>query len=432
MKKAVIFLVVLLLLGGGYYLIKPKSAQIPIQDDLTRTEIVEKGMIQDMVSTTGKVIPNREIAIKCKASGTIVNAPFLANDRIKKGDLLLGLDPIDEERNVKQAEIDLSSSEAKLVEAKQNLKVQEETVQVAKDRAVAGVKSAEAKNKDEKAKAERMQELLKKKLVSQEEYDTAATSAVQSEVNLENAKIQLDEVKIQEMQIGIKRESVKLAEAEVEQDKIALTIAQRRLNETKVYAPVDAVISDTTAQIGKIISSGITNVGGGTTVMTLCDLSQIFLQATVDESDVGRLKVDQIAKIAVSAYPRKEFTGKIITIATKGRNVSNVVTFEVKIEVLSENKILLKPEMTSTIDIVISNKDNAIIVPSEAITMTDLAAGYVIMKDQENKPIKHPVRIGLANTKMTEIIEGLAEGDIITVTNTGRRMEPRRFGPPPM
>ena len=393
----------------------------------------KKGPVNDIIATTGKVIPNREIAIKCKASGTIIQVPFLVNDTVKKSDLLLEIDPIDEERNVHQANIDLDSSKAKLAQAKQNLKVAEETIQVEKDKAATNLKSSQAKNADAKARVERMKELLKKKLVSQEEYDTTATSAVQAEVDLDNARIQLEDVKIQEMQLVVKRESVNLAEAEVEQDQIAQAIAQRRLSETKVFAPVDAVISDSTAQVGKIISSGITNVGGGTTIMTLCDLSQIFVQAFLDESDIGRAKVEQSVRITATSYPGVEFEGKIITIATKGKNVSNVVTFEVKIEVVSENKTMLKPEMTTNVDIVASKKESVITVPTTALTPRG-RDNLVMVVGKDNKPAYRPVKIGIKDKRKVEVLEGLAEGEIISVTKAEflKGANTRSgFGPPP-
>ena len=390
MKKFVLFIIVLILAVSGYYY-KVRPAKGLTEEKAPETVKVTKGSIKKAVSTTGKVTSNRDIEIKCKASGEIINLPFNISDRVKKGDLLLEIDPIDEQRNVKQAEITLSSSQARLAQSKQNLEVAEKTVLVEKDRANSNLKSAEAKFKDEKSKSGRMNELLKKKLISQEEFDAASTAAIQAEVALENAKIQLDDVKIQELQLVVKREEVKLSEAQVSKDQINLAINQRRLDETKIYAPIDSVVADRAVQIGQIIASGVSNVGGGTTTMTLCDLSQIFILASVDESDIGEINVAQTTSITADAYPNKTFTGKVISIATKGKNVSNVVTFEVKIEVVSDNKILLKPEMTTNVDIIAASKEETLLVPVEAVVSKGRKE-FVFVAGENKALVERPVK----------------------------------------
>src|SRR5439155_4332181 len=112
-------------------------------------------------------------------------------------------------------------------------------------------------------------------------------------------------------------------------DKVALANARQQRDYTTVTAPMDGVVSALNVQIGVIIASGITNVAGGTTIMTLSDLSHVFVLASVDESDIGTIVVDQPAIITVDAYPGRQFKGKVVRIATKGVNVTNVVTFEV-------------------------------------------------------------------------------------------------------
>ena len=122
-----------------------------------------------------------------------------------------------------------------------------------------------------------MKQLFDKNLASQEDYDTAATAATQAETNLEAATVKMQELKSQEQALEIQRQNVKLAEAQVEADKIARDIAKDRVDDTKVVSPMDGVVAVRNVQIGQIIASGVSNVGGGTTVLTLSDLSQIFV-----------------------------------------------------------------------------------------------------------------------------------------------------------
>jgi len=163
--------------------------------------------------------------------------------------------------------------------------------------------------------------------------------------------------------------------------------ARQKLQETKVYAPIDGVVTTRPAQIGTIVSSGITNFGGGTSVMTVVDLSRLFVLAPVDEADIGKVRKDQKVTITCDAYPDKKFEGKILRIAAKGTNTQNVVTFDVKIEVLGEGKELLKPEMTTDVEIVVAEKKDVVRVPSEAVRTKEVSGEEG--KEKEKKKVKY-------------------------------------------
>ena len=180
---------------------------------------------------------------------------------------------------------------------------------------------------------------------------------MQAKTSLDTIRIQLEELEIRKFQLEVKRQEIQLSKDQVERDTVNRDIAKRRLDETKVYSPIDGVVVDKQVQIGQIISSGITNIGGGTTIMTVSDLSRIFVYASVDESDIGKVEVGQKADITVDAFPEARFTGEVQIISPQGVNESNVVTFELKIEVISDNKTLLKPEMTANVEIVAAQKE---------------------------------------------------------------------------
>jgi len=271
-----------------------------------------------------------------------------------------------------------------------------------------------AQARDASTKAERRKELLYQKLGSQEDYDTAQTANLQAQAAWDNTKVATEELKQQEMSLELKRQDVKLAEAQVKNDQINLDNANQRLADTKVIAPMDGVISALTVQKGQIISSGITNVGGGTTIMTLSDLSHVFVLATVDESDIGRIAPDQAVKITADAFPGEKFQGKVVRVATKGVNVSNVVTFEVKIEVTSDNKKLLKPQMTANVEVITANRKNVLTIPTQAITRKDgkLHASVVGPGGTADKV----VTVGLTDGVNYEVTSGLNEGDAVVLT----------------
>ena len=299
---------------------------------------VERGPITMAVSTTGRVVANLDVEIKCKASGEVIALPRDVSDEVKEGELLVELDPVAEERRVKRAEVALSAAGARLEQARQNLIIAERSLATEKRRAAAALVSAEARAEDLRAKAGRAEQLMEKNLSSREEHDTAQTAAVAAEAELENSRLRAEDLKTQELALEIKRQEVRTCEAQAESEEIALAEAQQRLKDTKVYAPISGVVSTRNVEIGQIVSSGINNIGGGTTLLTVSDLSRTYVLAAVDESDIGKAKVGQAVRITADAYPQKTFRGRVARIATRGESTSNVVTFEVKIEVFGQER----------------------------------------------------------------------------------------------
>jgi HlyD family secretion protein len=479
-KKLLVLLVVLGVLGGGgYYYWSTRQALAKASAPKVPTATVERGAIRLAVASTGRVVANLEVDIKCKASGEIVRLPFDISEAVKKGELLVELDPVDEERRVKLAEADLAaavarheqakqaltvaerdlatatedaavalkSAQAKAEQAKQNLAIAEQNLVTTTQRAQAALRSAQVKAQDAAAKAVRVKTLLEKKLASQEDCDTAVTAEASARTELANAEAAVKDLDAAKLAIEAKRQDVTLAEAAVESAKIAikkldtarlalemkrqevalaaaqaesqridLSLAQRSRDDTKVMAPMDGVVSDRKVQIGQIISSAISNVGGGTTVLTLADLSRIFVLATVDESSIVGVKPDQRAMIMADAHQGKRFPGKVVRIAPKGVNASNVVTFEVKIEVLGPNKTLLRPEMTANVEIVIEEKESVLRVPSEAVTRR--RREWIAMAvGPDGTAQERVVEVGIQSSadNQVEIIKGLSEGETVQV-----------------
>lgn len=412
-KKLIVVLVIAGVVAVFLYL-RGGEEGAPEAAPETTTVKVERGSIVMKVSTTGRAVANLDVDIKCKASGEVMKLAFDVSDSVKKGDLLVELDPVDEERIVKQTQISLSASEARLSKARQNLKIARNDREAEKKRADAALKSAMARAQDAQAKFERVRQLLEKKLASQEECDTARAASLQAVAELVSAQVRVEEVKTQELALELKRQDVTLAAAQVESDKISLSISQQRLKDTKVYAPIDGIVSARNVQIGQIISSGISNVGGGTTVLTLSDLSRLFVFASVDESDIGKVKVNQPATITADAYPGESFAGRIVRIATRGVATSNVVTFEVRIEVLGEKKQLLKPEMTANIEIIADREEDALLVPVEAVFRMR-GKRFATVQKADGATEEREVQVGITDGVNMAIASGLTEGEAVVV-----------------
>jgi HlyD family secretion protein len=502
MNKWIIILASLVVLGGvgGFAYVKFNGSGQDAAKVSTAKAKIDR--IKMTVSPTGLVAAMLDIDVKCKASGQVIrmpkhgpvgstqsdeaaspsttapdssvlsyNEPMLeVSDVVKKGQLLVKLDPIDMVRIRDQAKVQLDVSRAKRVIAENNLEICRQTWDTDKRRADSALAAAVVAAADAHAKSARQESLLVKEMAAKEDVETARTAATQADTTLDGSRVKLRELETQKLNVALREQDLNQAVAAVQNDQINLAIAEDRLADTTIYAPRDGTVSVCTVQIGTIITSAISNVGGGTTVLTLSDLSRIFVLASVDESEVGRVAVGQKVAITADAFKGEKFAGKVTRVATRGANTSNVVTFEVQIEVLSPNKSLLKPTMTANVEITTDEKDAALVVPADALfskTASDsgqarqgggaASAGsqdgpttqpkatsrgsragsgggkYITVINAAGEQEDRKVKVGLNNGVMAEILDGLKENeDVVVRRNADSKWNAsqQRGGPP--
>lgn len=431
-KNLIIVLIVLLAAGGGlwYWSSRAKSSTTATP---TPTAKIERGPVRQVVTSTGKIVSNLDVEIKCKASGEIVKLPFDISQPVKKGDLLLELDPRDEQQRVRQAEATVRASQARLINARESLALADETLKTDRQRADSTLSAAQARAQDARAKAERTRELQAKKLASLEEAETAETAVTQADAEAENAATAIEELKNQARTLEQARQQIRIAEAQVDNDQVSLDLARQRLAETRVVSPLDGVVTQRAVQIGQIISSGISNVGGGTTALVVSDLSRIFVLAAVDESDIGQVRPGQRVKVTVDAFRNREFTGEVVRISPRGVNVSNVVTFEVKIEVTARDKDLLRPEMTANVEVLIDERPDALLAPADALFRRG-GKTWVTLQAADGTRTDREVGAGISDGRSTEIVSGLTAGETVLVQGADSKWsgQGQRPGGPPM
>jgi len=320
---------------------------------------VEYGTFNMMVSASGVVKPIDRVEIKSKASGAIEELPIEVGDFVKKGNLIARLDQKDERAEVEQAKANLAIAEAELKQAQHNY--------------------------------DRRDQLFQKGLLSEEELG-------QIELTLATAK-------------------AKLVSA-----KTALERANERFAESIVRAPINGIILQKYVEEGQIIASGVNNVSGGTPIVDIADMRSVYIEAGVDEIDIGKIKPGQLTTIIADAYPMLKFKGKIVRIAPEARVEQNVTLFDVIIEVENtEGK--LNSGMNATVEITIINKENTLLVPTIALQLTADPGKHnirtaLLKLGNDFKP--QEIEIGLSNFKQTEVLSGLKEGDIVGVAMTSR------------
>ena len=352
-----------------------RTAQGADENKGPMTAKVERGDLRVSVEATGAVASNKDVDIKCRASGEVQILPYDISWEAKPGAQLLGLDNRDEVQALDQVNAALDSDAARVSEAQLTWEQAKLNLVTTKQRDEAALASAQAQATDSASKAKRTGELFAQNLASKEDLETAQTTAALAAANVQTAKAALAELDQQKIAVEVKQHDIDLAKAQQKQDTVRAAIAQQAVDYCTVNAPPMPdnptgvwTVSALSVQIGTLVQSGTSNVSGGSAVMTLSDLSHIFVLATVDESDIGHVAVDQDVRITADSFKGIEFRGKVVRIATKGVSTNNVVTFEVKVEVLSKNRLLLKPMMTANVVIVSAERKDAILVPMQAVS----------------------------------------------------------------
>jgi HlyD family secretion protein len=418
-KKPLIITIVLVVVASLLWeALRPAQDAEKTEETKIRTAVARIWPLKVVVDATGRVVPEREVEIKCKASGEITKLPVQVSQPVKQGDLLVQLDPADEDRAVKREQDALTVSRAKVAQARLNLSIAERDYISEQTRARSAEKSAKAKAQEFAAKLSRISTLFDKKIASQEELDGAKSANAAAQAEWQSAQAQVLDLESKKAQVESRRQEISIAVAQAEADQLTLSDAEQRLADTKVLAPIDGVVASRHVQIGQIIASGINNVGGGTTVMTIDDLTHIYVLVSVDESDVGRVAVGQPARITVDAFPDQVFKGETVQVATKGVNTSNVVTFEVKVEVTGDNRTLLKPEMTANVSIVTKDKLDSLLVPVTALERKK-GLSWLTILNKDGSTTRRLVTIGDSNSEFVEILKGVEVGEKVVLTPEG-------------
>jgi HlyD family secretion protein len=348
------------------------------QTTFYKKENISQKKLELSIEASGIIEAISAVEIKSKASGEILLLGAEVGDFVKKGSILGQIDQRTPKNILDQSKSDLEASKVRLQNAE--------------------------------AQFERGQELHSKGSISdkdfediQENYAQAKSTLVRTEVSFENAKIALDD--------------------------------------TLVKSPVSGTIISRPVEVGQVISSPTSAVGGGTILMTMADLSKVRVRALVDEIDVGKVSIGQVVSIKVAAYRDKEFFGTVTKIEPQAKIEQNVTTFPVLIDIDNKDNLLLLG-MNTDVVIEVLNKEVSMSVPTMSLrTRADIysAAGilnipkqkvdsflankvkgenfnkFIVIKDSNNGPELQWVSIGESDLQNVEILTGLLENDIVFI-----------------
>ena len=330
------------------------------------------------VEASGVVEAISSVEIKSKASGEILFLGAEIGDYVSKGSVLARIDQRTPKNNLEQAAADLDVATVRLENAES---------QFVRSNALHKEGSISDKTFED----------------AQEAYSSAKALYVRSTVFLENAKIALDD--------------------------------------TLVKSPIDGTIISRAAEVGQVISSPTSAIGGGTLLMEMADLNKVRVRALVDEIDIGKISVGQEVTLKVSAYRDRKFTGIVSKIEPQSQEDQNVTTFPVLIEIDNTENLLLLG-MNTDVEIEILNEKVALALPAASLrTRKDIQMvaslmgindeeiasflkkkiigegfdSFIVLKETTQGPKLVWVKIGKTDLNHVEVISGLNKDDIVYV-----------------
>jgi HlyD family secretion protein len=380
-------IVALLLLAGVIVFggILGKAKPIPPEKIVT----AERGDIARSVVARGKIEPLSKVEVKSKANGITKALLVDVGDRVTEGQILAELDKEDLEAQVREAKATRDGEEANLHAAI----------------------AAEAKAKIEAANPElefarrdfaRAQELFNQKIASQQQLDDASRA-----FEVSKNRQQLLDATVQTAGAQVEQARARVAAA-----KAALDRAEETLRYATIRAPIAGLVLTRSTELGDAVSS-ILNMGSAATlIMTLGDVSSVYIKGEVDEADIGKAACGQHVRTKVEAYPTESFDGVVKRIAPMGKELNNVTTFEVRVSISNQQGKLLA-NMTANAEIVLEERKNVLLIP-EAALVYDKDKNVSVQRLDPTVKLgwrKLPLKIGISHGQRAEVLEGLKESD---------------------
>jgi HlyD family secretion protein len=277
---------------------------------------VERRDIVVSARASGALQPDTTVEVKSKASGEILEIRVETGSLVRRGDLLIQVDPRTARNTLAQAEADLEVAKAKLTNAL--------------------------------AQKNRSDELFASRAVTETEHDQAMLDYANAKAAVIGATVAVENAKIQ-------------------------------LEDTDVRSPITGTVIEKSVERGQVISSPTRDVGGGTVLLRMADLNLVQVKTLVDETDIGKIQRGQRATVTVDAYPNRPFEGAVLKIEPLATTQQNVTMFPVLVRIQNREG-LLRPGMNTDVEIHVGRRDGVLTVPVTALrTQRDVSSAAEVL-----------------------------------------------------
>lgn len=268
-----------------------------------QSAVVERRDLRVTAEATGLIEPITSVEVKSKASGEVLRLYVQTGDRVPQGALLAEIDPRDVRNAYNQAVADLEVAKARVEIAEANL--------------------------------ERSRDLFESQVITRQEFEAAKLEYANAQATLVKAQTNLE-------------------------------LAEQRLGDVTIRAPIAGTILQKNVEEGQVIQSAAQNISGGTTLFIMADLARMQVRTLVDETDMGRIVAGQPARVSVEAFPGRTFSGQVEKIEPQAVVQQNITMFPVIVH-LDNREGLLRPGMNAEVEILIAERPGVLTAPNNAI-----------------------------------------------------------------
>jgi HlyD family secretion protein len=423
-----VVLVAAAVVGANLYFKKDKGLTVS-------TEVVKARDLESIVAASGKIQPKRLVQISADTPGRVVNLAVNEGDRIKKGQLLLQIDP-------KSLRTRVDSNAASLGAAQASLGAAQASIEQIKQ----SIESAKVQLEQARLTLTRQQDLWRQQLTTREALERAETDVKAAQSSLQEREKQL---------IG-QQSQVSAQTSRIAQERAVLESARYDLSKNTISSPIDGIVTRRNIQEGETAVIGTMN-NAGTVLLTLADMSVIQAEVEVDETNIPSVQLGQPAKITIDALPDKSFKGHVSEIGNSpiqaagaaAQNTSTQATNFKVVVIIDEPVPDVRPGFTCTADITTATRKEVTAVPIPAVAVRELiydANGQIVKEPKTDKrrrtptpePVASaaelkpgqtrketegvfvlrdgkaeflPIKMGIAGDKYFEVLSGLKAGD---------------------
>ncbi len=394
-----------------------------------RSATLERGTLQATVAASGAVNPVSQVSVGTQVSGQIKDLYVDFNAEVRAGQLIAVIDPETFEYKVRQAQADVDAASSAVLTARATVAASQAAVSRAR------VELQEAR-RDHARKAS----LAAQQFISQSEAERAE-ALVNSMTEALNAV---------QAQVGVTEAQVQSAAALVAQRQAALAQARVDLARTRITSPVNGIVIKRAVERGQTVAASLQ---APELFVIARNLSDMQVDASVDEADVGRIRVGQKSSFTVDAFPGRSFEGSVRQVRKAASNINSVVTYVVVIGFTNPDHRLL-PGMTANVRVVTDARDDVLRIPNAALrvrlpwideaargqgaqtpaappdgTARELAhrgtPGRAYAMGADGTPRLVRLRIGISDGTHSEVLAaeggaGLQAGDVVVTAVTGK------------
>ncbi|HYB72967.1 MAG TPA: efflux RND transporter periplasmic adaptor subunit [Candidatus Sulfotelmatobacter sp.] len=369
---------------------------------MVRTVLLRRGDMEVTISATatGTVQSESEVQIRAEVPGRVDQVLADEGDRVEGGQLLLRLDRREAQANVELAQANVAAARARLAQATAGVSMLDEQIRTR-------IEETRATRERARKDLERMRALFDEGAISRQQLDLAEADFRVTQATLEAAQANRDQRAVKDREVEAARAAVKQAEA-------AAAAAEVQLRRMDLRSPVTGLVTRRYVNPGDALGlGGVGTITLGGPLFTVVDTSRLYVGATIDEVDAGRLRMGQGAVVSFDAHPGETFRGRVSRIAPsvstekqEGRTVAIRIT-------LGEEHGLLKPGMSADVRVIVARLSGVLSVPAQAILERDGAKQ--VYRVEGGRARLHPIEGGQGTWNLVEVRRGLDEGDAVVV-----------------